>query len=108
MSLFGEYIQERENKGIIESETGFATYKFLNDGVYIEDIYVKPEARKSGEATRLADMICDIAKEKGMTKVFGSVSPSAIGSTASLKVLLAYGFRLDSCTNNFIWLVKEL
>jgi len=107
-SLYGQYIKERLNKDIIETENGFATYYFLNDSCYIENIYVTEDARKSKEATRLADQIAEIAKEKGFKKLCGSVVPSAKGSTESLKVLLAYGFKLDSSVNNFILMVKEL
>jgi ribosomal protein S18 acetylase RimI-like enzyme len=108
MSLFGQYIQEREDKCIIESDIGFATYSFSDAGVYIQDIYVHPEHRKSGEASRLANEIAVIAKEKGLTKMYGSVVPSANNSTDSLKVLLAYGFKLDSSSNNFIVMVKGI
>lgn len=109
MSLYGKYLKERSNKEILENETGFATYSFPdNTTVYIEDIYTNPESRISGEASRLADEIIKIAKQKGCTKLIGSVVPSTKGSTDSLKVLLAYGMKLDSSTNNFILFSKEL
>lgn len=108
MSLFGDYIKQRENKDIVESDKGFATYSVVKDGIYIEDIFVSADHRHSGEAAKMADKIADIAREKGLNKLFGSVSPSALGSTTSLKVLLAYGFELNSSTNNFIWLEKKL
>lgn len=108
MSLYSEYLRERENVETLESDRGFATYYFTNDGCYIKDIYVHPDHRKTGEASKLADEITKIAQEKGCNKLYGSVCPSAKGSTASLKVLLAYGFSLDSSINNFIMMVKEI
>lgn len=108
MSLFAEYVKEREGKDIVESDKGFATYFYLGDGCYIQDIYVKPEYRKSGEASNFANIISEVAKSKGYKKLYGTVCPQAKGSTESLKVLLAYGFQLDSCTHNLIALVKEL
>jgi len=108
MKMFAEYIKERENKECIFSDKGFATFLFENKTCYIESIYVKQEHRKSGEASRLADKITEIAVEKGCNLLMGSVSPMANGSTASLKVLLAYGFNLVSSTNNFIILSKEI
>ncbi len=108
MSLFSEYIKERGGKEIVESDKGFATYYYVNDGCYIEDIYVKEEFRKSGEASRLANEISEIAKSKGYKMLYGTVCPSANGSTSSLKVLLAYGFSLDSSMNNLIVMKKEL
>lgn len=108
MSLFRDYILERGGKEIIESEKGFATYYYINDGCYIEEIFVKPEFRKSGEASKLANEISEIAKSKGCSNLYGTVCPSANGSTNSLKVLLAYGFKLDSSINNLIVMKKEL
>ena len=107
-SLYGQYIAERANQAIVEDEFGFATYMFTEKGVYIEDIYVLPDHRHEHRASKYADEIAKIAREKGCTKMYGSVVPSANHSTASLKVLLAYGFYLDSSTNNFILMVKDI
>lgn len=108
MSLYADYIKERENKETVESELGFATYSFIKDGAYIVDIYVKPEYRKSHVASDLANQVTEIAKKKGLKKLFGSVVPSANGSTASLKALFSYGFKLVNSANDFIWLEKEI
>lgn len=107
-SNYALYIKEREGKEILESEKGFATYYFLSDGCYLQDIFVKPEYRESKEATRMANNIAEIAKLKGFNKLYGTVCPTTNGSTESLKVLLAYGFKLDSSLNNLIVLVKDL
>lgn len=107
-SLYAHYIKERENKEIVESEKGFATYCFTNDGCYIVDIYVLPEFRKSGEASNMANQITEIAKSKGFNKLYGTVSPLANGSTESLKVLLAYGFKLDSSNSQLLVLKKDI
>lgn len=108
MSLFGQYIKERENKEIIETDQGFATYFYLNDGVYIENIYVAPDYRHLKGASKLADQIAELAKAKGYSKMYGSVAPSTNNSTDSLKVLLGYGFQLQSAEHNFISFVKEI
>lgn len=108
MSLFGQYIKEREGKEIVEDDTGFATYFYINEGVYIQDIYVHPDHRHTGAASKLADQIAAIAKAKGNTKMYGSIMPTAKNSTASLKALLAYGFSLESAHNNAIVMVKGI
>jgi len=107
-SHYGNYIRERLGKDIIEDEYGFATFYFIGDGCYIEDIYVDADHRKGGHASKYADQIAAKAKELGYTKLYGTVVPTAKGSTESLKVLLAYGFRVDSAANNVIALVKVL
>lgn len=109
LSLYSQYITERTDRLILETEYGFATYVYLADNtVYIEDIYVSPEYRKKGIASRFADEIADIARSKGCKKMIGSVVPSTKTSTDSMKTLLAYGMKLESSTNNFITLVKEI
>lgn len=108
MSLYGEYIKERLNREIIENDKGFATYYFLNDSCYIENIFIKKEFRHSGEASSLADQISQIAKEKKCNQLIGTVMPSANNSTDSLETLLAYGFKLSNSIQDFIVMVKEL
>jgi predicted GNAT family acetyltransferase len=108
MTLYGQYISEREDKHIVESSRGFLTYSFTNNAVYIQDLYVKPEFRKTGEAAKMADKVARLAIDKGYIKMIGSVVPSTKGSTSSMKVLLAYGFELDSSADNFIVFKKDL
>ncbi len=108
MSLFAKYIEELAGKEIIEDELGFATFYQVNDGMYIEDIFVLPYARKSGHASLYADKIAVIAQERGLKKLYGSIKPSNKTSTEAMKTLLAYGFRIDSSAMNAIALVKEL
>lgn len=108
MSLHSQYLKEIINKDVIELAEGFAVYSFSNDSCYIEEIFVLKEHRATGIASHLADKISDIAKQKGCTKLLGSVIPSAKNATTSLRVLLAYGFELNSSTNNFILMEKVL
>lgn len=110
MSLYADYILERTSDKIIEGPSGFATYRFINDGrsVYIIDIYTVPEERKKGGAGALADMIAEEAREKGCKEMLGTVVPTTKGSTTSVKVLLGYGFELSSSGNDLIIFRKEL
>lgn len=110
MSLYAEYLKERTHDQILETEKGFATYRFLDEGktVYIVDLYVKSEFRKTGEASKMADAICKAAKDQGAIKLLGSVGPSMKGSTESMKVLLAYGMTLESSGPDFILFRKEI
>lgn len=109
MSLYGMFIKERENKDIVESDRGFATYYFIDkDTVYLENIYVHPDHRLSGETFIMADKVADIAKAKGCTKMLGSVCPSDSKSSSNLFYLLKHGFTLDSSANNLIVIKKDI
>lgn len=112
--MYAEYIREREGKLVLESEKGFAVYGFnCIPGVdfphaYIQDIWVKPDFRKFGEARALADSITKEAKAKGFKFLFGSVDCNAKNAHASLLVLIAYGMRLYTASGSGIYFVKEI
>lgn len=105
---FISYMKEREGAEIYETEKGFATYIIKDAECYIKDIWVKPDFRQSKVASQLADKIVEIAKSNGCKYLTGSVCPSANHSTESLQVLLGYGMKLHSSTQNLIWFTKEL
>lgn len=109
MSLYAEYIKEREGREIVETADGFATYTWLGeDSCYIVDIYVRPEARKSGVASSLADQVAVLAKEVGCKRLLGSVDPSLPSAGASFMVLLAYGMRPIGIERNLVFFEKEI
>jgi len=108
MSLFGEYIKERLDKNIIENEDGFMTYVFQGESCYIEDVYVKPEKRKSGLGKQMMIEVEAKAKEAGCKVLTGSVRPSAKNSTDSMRILLSVGFSLLSSSVDAIFFWKEL
>lgn len=108
MSLYGDYILEREGREIVESEHGFASYKIMGSECYIQEIYVVPEMRTTKIASQMADKIAELAKEKGCKYLTGSVCPTMNGATTSLRVLLSYGFKLAKSEENLIWMIKEL
>lgn len=107
-SLYAQYIYERQNKSIIEDENGFASYYYINDSCYIEEIYVKRECRKAGIASKYADTIAADAKAKKARQLVGSINLNTNNATTSMKALLAYGFQLTSAANNMIYLTKAL
>ena len=114
MSLYAEYLREKTSDQIIESDKGFITYRFYYDqkdnceAVYIIDLYVRPEFRKSHVASDAADIVVRIAKKRGCKKLLGSVVPSNKDCTSSVKVLLAYGMSIESATENMIWFKKDI
>lgn len=109
MSLYADYLKERTTDFILETDEGFATYRYLSENkVYIIDLYVAPPYRKLGHAAHLADRICALAKSKGCTKLIGTVLISANGSNDSVKVLLAYGMTIISGHDGVIIFEKEI
>lgn len=108
MSLYGDYILEREGRETIESENGFVTFKIYGIECLIQDMYVKPEFRKSGVANKMANKLTEIARDRGCKFLSASVSPNTTDSTTSLKAILSYGFKLAKIDSQLIWFTKEL
>jgi GNAT superfamily N-acetyltransferase len=108
MSLYAEYLQERLNKEIIETDKGFVTYYFIGDGCYIEDVYIRPDFRRQKLASQFGDQIAEIAKEKGFLRLYGSVNPKAKHATESMAFLISYGFKLLASDLSGIVLIKDL
>lgn len=113
MSLYADYIKERCGKSFLQWEDkGFAIYfqaeVEAEPAMYIEDIYVCPDARQGKVASHMADLIAAEAKALGCTWLLGSVDPTTNGATTSLKVLLGYGFELFEISNGLIMFKKRL
>jgi ribosomal protein S18 acetylase RimI-like enzyme len=110
MSLYKAYLTERTTDRIIETDQGFVTYRYLEDGksVYIIDIYVIPSCRQVGIAGYLADMVMREARDRECTEILGTVVPSTKNSNINLKGLLGYGMELKSSSNDLIILRKEI
>jgi GNAT superfamily N-acetyltransferase len=110
MSLYADYVKEREEKQVIENEDAFCKYSISEKEkyCYLEDLYVRQESRKTGIGQRMTDFICILAKNKGCKKLITSVVPSAKGSQYSMKVILKYGFKLRSSDYNIIFFEKDL
>lgn len=102
ISLYANYIQEREDFLAIEDEYGFATFKIENEDCYVRDVFVVPELRRCGHGTKYLDRIKRMAQGVGAKTLSTSVCPGAVGSTESLKAVLSYGFRLFLAKENFI------
>ena len=107
-SNFQLYKEERENATVIEDDYGFAVAKEFGEYWYIEDIFVKKEYRQSKKATEYADKLTKIGKEKGFTKLLGSVDSEAQGANTSLQVLLGYKMKLHLVDDKMIYFVKEI
>lgn len=108
MSMYADYLKEREGLEVLETELGFVAYKFRPLDCYIQDIYVVPTHRKAGVAASLADRVVEVAKFKGYHILTGSVDQRAQGSDDSAKVLIAYGMQPYTVENSVVYYYKEI
>lgn len=106
--MYAKYLKEREGSEIVEKVEGFMVLKFLEDSVYLQDIYVLPEFRKQGMGRKMLEELEILARDAGFSSIVGSCCPTANGSTESLKAILACGFKLRNCEKDIIFLVKDI
>lgn len=111
-SMYAKYIEEKTTDQILETDRGFATYRYIDHegikSVYIIDIYVLPECRQQGFASYMTEIIAKKSASDGCKQMFGTVMPSSKGSTLSLKAQLGNGFELSSSAQDAIILRKEI
>lgn len=108
-SLYAQYMKEREDIDIIEKDNGYCTYKELGeDGLWIIDIFVEKDYRRTRLCYKMADEVAVIAKEKGLKYLYGSVDPKTNGATASMRMILNYGYEVYMLDENLIWFRKDL
>lgn len=109
MSMYADYLMEKAGDGIIETEQGFASYRLMPDAkIWLMDIYVKPEYRRTRAAISMGDQVMEIGKLKGCTEMIGTSIPSLPRSTPGLKLMLAFGMELKSAMADLIILKKEI
>lgn len=108
MSLYADYVFEREGFKTLEKESGFAIYRIEGEVCYIRDIYVKPEYRKKGLSYRIADEVCIFAKSADCKQLLGSVSLDLPSATASMKMLLGYGMEYLRTVGDMQYYKKEI
>jgi predicted GNAT family acetyltransferase len=108
-SLYGQYIKEREGFDIVETEYGFATYTSVDEQtIYLRDIFIVAEKRRSGLATELSTKVAEIAKELGKNKILGSICIDAKGVTTSMAALLGDKFKFSHANGNMLYFVKDI
>lgn len=108
MSLYSDYLKEREGIDVLEASDGFATYLLRPTDCYIIDIYVVPEKRQSGLAAQMADQIADIARSKGIKFLTGSVDKRDPQAARNEKVLIAYGMHKAREQDHMVYYLKEI
>lgn len=108
LDLFEAYIAEREGAKLAVVEGGFAIYKHLDGLVYLQDIYVMPELRKSGVGSKLLKVVENYAKSANINILVGSTDTSAANATISALATLHSGFKISHIDGPVIWYRKEI
>lgn len=110
MSLYSEYIKERENKHIIEFDNAFVSYKINNNFLFIEDMYIRSEYRRNNIGKLLDTMIQYEAINNKCNYIICSVSIFANNFVNSIRVIKHSGYKYytKNKTLKQIYFIKEI
>ncbi len=106
--MYWDYVRERLDLQVLEKPQGFALWKVVPEGVYLAEVYVKPEFRRQAWGTIMVNEIGNGAQALGHKKMFTSCVPSGKTSDDALRAILAVGFKLVSCEKDIIYLAKDI
>ena len=107
-----EYVKERNpNKStIVKKDKGFAIYYIYEaeEAIYLEDIFVSKEYRRSGIGEEILVDVENKAKELGLRYILGSIDPETEGTTASLLAMIKNKFKTYKISNGLLFLRKDI
>ncbi len=106
--MFKEYFMELKDLQVYETNEGFILYRITPQHLYLADVYVKPEFRRNRNSFSMADSLVEVARDAGCQYVLCDVEPSNINATASVKVILAYGFQIAEAHQDEIIFIKDI
>lgn len=109
MSLWADYIRECGILEIIEDEYGWVTFHAEPAGfVFINDMYVAPEKRRTGHARKLLEQVFAWGKERGCTYCMATIHTSSKSVTAAVAGAIACGFHIAPSNDKDLILIGRL
>jgi len=108
-AMYADYKLEFEDVHTVFSSTGFANYKFEEDGIYVQEVYVKPAFRGNKEAARLTDLCIQKASSQAeIKKIYTTIGIGGNTIDASIRAITAYGFKILKADSELIYFYKEI
>lgn len=108
MSLYAQYVFEREGLTVISTGDAFLSYKFREKECFLQDIFVAKEKRMTSIGRQMLQQLFDIAIANGSNVVTANIYTKDPNANDTLKAALACGFKIISSGNNVLLIAKEL
>jgi GNAT superfamily N-acetyltransferase len=105
MSLWSEYLLEKEGKKTIETDHGFITYFMDGDHMHVDILFVAKNVRRAGFGEQLFIRACESESPKSAS---AAVDTAQLNPTGPLHSFLNYGFKLAGVRGTEILLYKDL
>ena len=107
-SLWADYQAETWGAKTIEQDEGFICFQTFPEHLYVQEIYVRPECRKEGVASKLAAKVEQIAVALGKSALTAKVDTAQRTAALSMQAQLGYGFVPFHAEGGIVWFRKEL
>ena len=107
-SLYGQYIEEKENRYILEGKDYFLTYQFDREWVYIVDMFVVSGKRTNGIMTKISEQCEQLARDKGYTQILGSVDINTNQPEIPALAMIKHGYKFYKLVGSIIYFLKNI
>lgn len=108
MSLYAQYVKEREGAVTVETSEGFYSYKVDGDYIFIVDLYVVPEYRAKKVGSKFGREIEDITRELGKSTILCSASLESLNSSDAIAFIIMNGYEIINYTDTQVFFKKEI
>lgn len=104
-AFYKNYLKETENKNYYETEYGFFVWKIFKEQkeLYIAELYLDPEYRKSIYGYKFVEIAKEIAKNNDCLIVTSRVLITNLNCTESVLWNIRCGFQIAALNGNEIW-----
>jgi GNAT superfamily N-acetyltransferase len=107
-TLYAEYLSERMDGEILESEKGFITYKVNGTECFIIDMFVSKKYRSASFGRDFINELCDIALQRGCNIITANVHLWDKGHDNTLIAAFKTGFKISNAENGVLIIYKKI
>lgn len=107
--IWADYYRERlGGEVIVNGDISFAAYRISGQECYLEEMYISPKHRGTGECKRLVSQVNDAGKSKGCNRLTTTVVSGTNGAEVSLMAAVSSGFKLVGANAGVVYFAKEI
>lgn len=103
-----DYLKESQGTEGIVTDRGFITFQFFDGTCIIHDFYVKPEFRGTKEAIILAEMVKQLAIEKGCKGIGAEVYLARPGADKNISLFRHWKMEESARNEHRVIMTREL
>jgi hypothetical protein len=107
-SLYAQYLRERQGVESIWNQNGFIAYKCAGDECFIAELFVEPEARRSGACRELVERVMSVARASGRKVLTGNIHIKDPGHDQTLQAAYALGFKVIGAESGILFISKNV